>query len=556
MESKGIGIEVADLYINWAFDFEVNRDFMKAKHTFERGLAMEAQPIDLLKIAHEEFVSRLKMPHGTSEKCQRDMQIRREQISSLRIFGLSTTNEKSSALNRFDKSILADFCVPKIASPIFITPVKRNITPLNTRPIADSVEKLRMRIKNMRIPVCNCYKDNGNSYTCTLCKIGYEKGIQLGTDFKSKNLPQTHSPGLSYINPPKANFNEKYQQIVPGYDKIMLIPCNNVAFSIEELNAYRWFKQRCIENAFTKRQDEFWGVGYDVPIRWANVFPRKNLTQSEWFVPRINPSKELNEIGPHLFMFNKDALYPKNSSEEYSVEEVMCMKRKPSVKTESRRRTFIIPNSNATIFNDQSVAESISGAIPKNRFGKTCPRNKPVPNRPKGLGETIFKQQMEIARAMNRVKNVKPKALHFSDENEEPDTMQHPNTPAEQREKQFQFWNNASAFAGIECDGTTSKAASDASPSVKLTTSVEEDMAAVQDIITVAWNVAGNKFNDSVAELKGEYVNKHPVDCSTPVKKPAHNYSFSYEWLETTAEFERLEALCAISPVKGELQTF
>ncbi|XP_055297912.1 uncharacterized protein LOC129566206 [Sitodiplosis mosellana] len=548
MISKGIGVKVADLYINWAFYFDDNRDFEKANEIFKRGLKAEAQPMDLLKSAHEEFMRSMKQRalHGTSEEYQRDTHNRLERIATLRIFGASLNQSKSSALNQFDKSTLMNVCIPNTVSPNHSTPEKCNT--LASRNITDSVETLRMRIiRNNRIPVCMCDADFGSSYTCQPCRDRRATSIRLGHDFKSKNLPQTQSPGLPYFDPPKASFNDIWQQMVPGYDKIMMTPADNVAFSAEELRAYQWFKHRRIENAFTKKQDKIWGIGYDVPMRWADVFPRKNLTQSEWIVPRVQPSEELNEKGPHTFMCNMGELYPKNSMEEYSLEEIIRIKRESCAKGGNTTR--------GKVFSDQPKTKPASGAIQKMRFGKTSTRNKPVPNRPKGLGDDIFKQQMEIARAMNRVKNVKPKALLFADEDKEnifiPENLQHLNTPAAQRKTQFDFWENAQAFAGIESDGYSAAAASDTSSTLKLTTSVEEDMATVQDMITNVWNAIGNNLNDSPADPNVRKSIKQPVDCSTPIKKPAHNYSFSYELLETTAEFERLEALCSISPVKG-----
>lgn len=107
----------------------------------------------------------------------------------------------------------------------------------------------------------------------------------------------------------------------------MLVPATNVAFSADELKAYKWFKQRGIENTFTKEQDKIWGTGYDVPIRYANVFASKNFPQTEWIVPSIMPIG-FEEYGPHRFMCNVNKLYPKNSTEVFSLDEVMWQKRR------------------------------------------------------------------------------------------------------------------------------------------------------------------------------------------------------------------------------------
>lgn len=343
MIASGVGSKVADLYINWAFQFDVNGNFSKADEIFRRGLSAQAEPLNLLKAAHEAFGYSMsqRMLYKSNEKFQRDYQQRMlsqlEEITALRIDGKHVKTPKSLALQSFNKEKLINLCIPNgIAAGH--TPEKRhNLSVAQT--IIDSARKMH-REKSRRLGSISCRLDF-NENACgsgEVISTGnlYEKGIQLGRNFKSKNQPQSQPPPIAYCDPSIGSFRGN----MPGYDKIMLIPATNVAFSSDELKAYNWFKNRSIQNAFTKEQDKIWGVGYDIPIRWSNVFARENFPQSQWIVHRISPTDECNEKGPHRFMCNMTALYPKQSNEEFSLDEIIWQKRKQS----TSKHTIQIPH--------------------------------------------------------------------------------------------------------------------------------------------------------------------------------------------------------------------
>lgn len=541
MISDGIGVKVADLYINWAYYHEINGDFAETERMFKRGIEASAEPSDLLTSAHEEFGFWMshQLFYGQSNKYHENLKKRLEKISSLSLFETKVIASKSSELHRFSVSALMKVCIPNYAET---SPDDHNTSIV--RNIVDSLKKLRCK-RNVQTLTSACCLDFPNDalHPSTIA-VNYTTGnIQLNHKFKPKSLPR--SPSKAYIDPTN-NVSEKYQLKLPGYDKIMLIPADNLAFSADELKAYKWFKQRNIENEFTKEMDKVWGVGYDVPIRWPNVFPRTNLTQSDWFVPRIMPD-ELNETEPHKFMCNMTELYPKNTIEEFSREEIMWKRKSSAVNGGNMTRV--------NVFNDQLKIQPNTGAIPKKKTtNKSFVRNKPVPNRPKGLGTKIFEQQMEIARALNRTKNIKPKALFFSEDEKEnvliPENLQHLYAPGSQRNTEFKFKQSARAIFSVK---NTVEATSGTDSSLKLTTSIEEEIFALNDMIKSVLNAADNYGNGPSTDLNAVNAANQPIDCSTPIKRPAHNYSFSYELFETTAEFERLEALCAISPVKSPL---
>lgn len=364
MVKSDVGSKVADLYINWAFYFDVNDQFPKADQIFKHGLNAHAEPLDLLQSAHQAFGYSMsqRMLYKSDENFQRKLRIQMkkqlEEIASLRIDGTNVNATKSMALQIFDKTKLMSVCIPNCDDTKKIVSPENRLNTSVAQNIIDSARKMR-RERSHRVSTKGCRLDfNENACTTTTITRSevnlYEKGIQLGRNFKKKNLPQRQVPPTPYCDPAIGTFRGD----LPGYDKIMLVPATNMAFSIEELKAYKWYKQQRIENTFTKRQDKIWGIGYDVSIRYADVFARKNFPQSEWIVDRIMSSDELNERGPHKFMCNMTELYPKNAIEEYSLDEVMWQKRKASVIEPQLNKSVMksFRNLNQTNINDSKLS--------------------------------------------------------------------------------------------------------------------------------------------------------------------------------------------------------
>lgn len=330
MLKNGCGSKVADLYINWAFHYDWNGNFLKAEKIFQRGLCARAEPFDLLKSAHEEFGYSMsqRLLYGSNEHFQHEnrarMQKRLETITALRITGTSSNATRSTALQKFGKNILMDHCIPYHKTGD-VTPENPHNTSV-AKTIIDSARKMR-RENSFRQSATPCRLDFNRNALEPVKNVPevnmYEKGIQLGKHFKAKNQPQRLPPARAYLDPEIGT----YRKEIAAYDKNMLVPASNLAFSLEELRAYNWFKKRGIVNAFTTEQDKIWGVGYDVPIRWPIVFGRSNFPQPEWKVSRIMESDECNENGPHKFRTNMPEIYPKNSTQEYQIEEIIWRKR-------------------------------------------------------------------------------------------------------------------------------------------------------------------------------------------------------------------------------------
>lgn len=53
--SKGIGTMVADLYISWAYCYDLCGNYRKAEEIFRHGIACRAEPVEELQEAHQHF---------------------------------------------------------------------------------------------------------------------------------------------------------------------------------------------------------------------------------------------------------------------------------------------------------------------------------------------------------------------------------------------------------------------------------------------------------------------------------------------------------------------
>lgn len=342
MESNGIGTKVADLYINWAFYFDMNQEYGEADQIFRRGIDARAEPLALLQAAHTDFGYSMSQNilYKNDATFQQQQLIRMKkklyENTTLCVTGDDSASNcasgvKSMALHSFDPVKLKQYCIPFSGAKRMDTASTQHNESL-VQNLLDSARKTRqsrnVNVSRNRLKFNNCsdISTGGkvSSKTCPESQNMYEKGIQVGRNFARKNRPQEIVESRAYVDPDVGTHRNE----LPGYDKIMLIPATNVAFSSEELWAYRWFKRRNITNPFTVEQDRVWGIGFNVPIRCADIFPRSNFPQPEWNLPRIANYYLNDNLGPHKLMFNMAELYPEGCLEEFSVEEIMWRKRK------------------------------------------------------------------------------------------------------------------------------------------------------------------------------------------------------------------------------------
>lgn len=343
MVTNGIGSKVADLYVNWAFYFDMKCEYEAAERIFRRGFEAHAAPLPLLKSAHENFGYSMSQnilyedDVAFQQQKKERMQKRLHEITQLRMNGhRAQSTIKSIALHSFDKVMLQNYCIPFSGAKRMVGAEHTKHNESVAQNIMDSARKMRKsrnqdsKMSGSRLNFSDDDVAGSGTSDCLTLKPKplpshqnmYEKGIQIGKNYARVNQPQKVVASRAYVDPEIGTYREE----IPAYDKIMLIPATNVAFSLEELKAYRWFKQRGIKNAFTKEQDRFWADGFDVSIRCADFFTRKNFPQTECFLPRIAHYYP-NDNGPHKLMCNMSELYPNDCMEEFQLEEIMWRKR-------------------------------------------------------------------------------------------------------------------------------------------------------------------------------------------------------------------------------------
>ncbi|XP_021049014.1 mitotic checkpoint serine/threonine-protein kinase BUB1 beta [Mus pahari] len=59
LQSRGIGVSLAQLYISWAEEYEARENFKKADLVFQEGIERKAEPLDRLQSQHRQFQARV-----------------------------------------------------------------------------------------------------------------------------------------------------------------------------------------------------------------------------------------------------------------------------------------------------------------------------------------------------------------------------------------------------------------------------------------------------------------------------------------------------------------
>lgn len=419
--NQGIGTMVADLYICWAYFYDVNDQFEKAESIFSKGIDARAEPFDQLDHAHKQFGFSMsqRLLHKSDmlkrKEFQATMEERRFALTSLRSHKHKTVGSirTGSAVKSFAPGSVPQMPAQKsrptqsnVAVKVFeenpSNTVKPNIQAHGSstsvvQTIMDSSRKqenlrepgpwTKAKLKNSKNVFPNkcepqlgfsIMEDNDDMALTILmdCDDDMHKiGIQLPKKFCKTNLPQTAFDVPQFIEEEVLKPN-----VIPAFDKIMLFPVKDKGYSIEELAAYKWFKKRCIENDFTRRQDKIWKNQYNVGIRLPPQFCTKNDKQSEFNVLRLEDDEKLNDLKNYKFVTKFMELYPENCDEEFSIEEVrrkkmlescdmeqtICIKGRQSIFTGVRKsivpggRKSIMPSlNNQTILDRRTIFQSI-----------------------------------------------------------------------------------------------------------------------------------------------------------------------------------------------------
>lgn len=317
---------MSDLYICWAHFYDFQGDFHSARYIYQLGITAKAEPIDRLEQAQQDFT--IKITSKDTQRLQNDIEYQAKEkekinlLTSLQLQETATTTEKCKLLPKTNQTKLLQNCMPFYCnrSPPSMTPDNSLIYTIVTS----------SRKQNLKLPhllVASGHRLSfGNEFQNDQLNAEenmYAKGIKLSKYFVRQNLPQPFRCIPSYKDPP--NLQEIYA--LPGYDKIMLLPAADKSYSIEELNAYKWYKKRNITNDFTIEQDQIWEVGFHVPFRWPPMFAQTNDVQDNDFVINRFTDKDFILDEYTAFGINIHDYYPSNTTEEYSFEEILWKKR-------------------------------------------------------------------------------------------------------------------------------------------------------------------------------------------------------------------------------------
>lgn len=349
---------IADLYVCWAHYYDYCDNYEKAEAVYRKGLDARAQPIELIEQAHRQFGFSMSQrllykDESTRKEFRSTMDEQRLALTSLRAHkhrhvGSIRTGSAVKSVNpgRLDQSSTTGSRRSNRKIQVFEDAGAVGGAP--TSPTAESTSVVQSILnstkkqENMREPgpwnkakIKSHALFSGASSSKPSFSIlqdddfapiplpdsenNYARGIQLPKDFIRRNLPQEE---FSF---PLHRDDEPQRKTLYAYNKFMLFPAPDKCFSMEELQAYKWFKKRNIANNFTRTQDAIWENGYDVPIRLPPHFVRKNASQDkfEW-----SPCPfDVNEVlanGQRKFGFDINLIYTPGG--EFSPEEILQSK--------------------------------------------------------------------------------------------------------------------------------------------------------------------------------------------------------------------------------------
>lgn len=346
---------VADLYLCWAHYYDYNDNFEKADDVYQKGLNARAQPLDQLEQAHKQFGFSMsqRLLHkdaSTRAKFLSSMDEQRLALTSLRahkhrhVGSLRTGSavksynpgrveqqphtSRAHSSNRTVAVFEDENRAPNDVMASLQTPVRGAVGGRGVehhQSIVQTILSSAKKQENLREPgpwtkakLKTCRSIVGSSVNQKLPfdimsdedliplpdeQNMFKRGIQLPPGFVKKNVPQAE------FEFPLHRDDDNNSSAMAGYNKFMLFPSANMCYSLEELWAYKWWKQRNISNNFTRKQDAIWGCGYGIPVRLPPHFRRRNDKQTDQMeLEPINP-KDVTADGSRRFAFNIDHIY-------------------------------------------------------------------------------------------------------------------------------------------------------------------------------------------------------------------------------------------------------
>ncbi|XP_033246962.1 uncharacterized protein LOC117187993 [Drosophila miranda] len=362
--NSGIGTMLADLYIAWAYCYDLSGNMRKADEILRLGLSCRAEPLEELKEAHQHFnyavAQRMLYSDGDeANAATQELNERRMALQSLhgqRKRSSNTITVGSVRTGAAVKSQMPGVVQADAPSTSRMRNAGRNVevfndenTDFNVPPPVEPEVKSSLRSiidaardqENLKEPVawnkahvkphkpgkifgCNAAPDLAFDIHVDEQKLppitNYERHIdkpfKFPPNFVAKNKPQE-----AWITPVTIE-DEPNTNGLPCYQKCMLYPRPNLEFSPEEYRAYCFLKRRDPQHAFVLRNDEWWGTGNTLKgVRrypnFASVSKPQPLDElDKYFKPPPVPGLQV--------VFDK--LYNDEEQQEYQAEELLAAK--------------------------------------------------------------------------------------------------------------------------------------------------------------------------------------------------------------------------------------
>ncbi|XP_055907569.1 uncharacterized protein LOC129942590 [Eupeodes corollae] len=355
---QGIGTMVADLYICWAYYYDLMGDFRSADQIFRKGLDCKAQPLQELQEAHQHFGFTMSQrilynDDLSKEKYQSSMQEKRSALISLKShkkkvgsirtgaavkrFAPGTVQLNSAPVSQQQNSIrvfndgenqpcsipAAEFAADSSVVKTILDNTRNQENMKEAGPWNKAIaKKKKLFTSEPRSELgFEILEDQEDNLPIKRKPIDLKPFIYLD-GFKSHNQPQE-----SWIIPVTTE-NQSTKGSYPSYDKCLIYPKPNMEFSLEELGCYFWCKKQNIQNKFTNKYDLIWKNNIQSGMRMYPNFAKIN-------VPAIDdkPSEETDfdpyeclTDGKGKLVIDVKLCYPSQSGEEFQFEEIILQR--------------------------------------------------------------------------------------------------------------------------------------------------------------------------------------------------------------------------------------
>uniref|UniRef100_A0A1B0GK82 Uncharacterized protein n=2 Tax=Lutzomyia longipalpis TaxID=7200 RepID=A0A1B0GK82_LUTLO len=360
---------IADLYICWAYYFEILENFDRAEKVYRMGFDARAQPMEELQQAHNQFL--LSVGQRTlyrDEKMRQTffstMEERRSALTSLRghhshRIGSIRTGGVVRDLNpgRVEQGDAARSThhVASTGIPIFVDGAPEES--INGPHVAGSSSgiqsivssatkqenqwepgpwsKAKKRTQSTALFPSTSRSTQKLEFEIMEDSEEWDGNVRLPVNFVRRNNPQ---PEWNVI---VALHEDLPGGFIPQYDKILCYPKGqNVVLSPEELRAYNWFKRRGKRVRVTEELEEFVENYAGKGIRLPDNFQARNEKQDAFAVDKC----KLDLLSNQKLMCCIEAMNLLNDKEEMSFEELRRGKRSQQVaKQPVNSNEFCVP---------------------------------------------------------------------------------------------------------------------------------------------------------------------------------------------------------------------